>query len=89
MCRKAENWDMCPARIEPDTETYAGRFAVRLRSLREKAKLTPEEVAEKLGVSLSTIYSWERGFTFPKPEQLLLLMVILDLKSVRALFPER
>ena len=80
---------MSPARVEPDTATYAGRFAVRLRSLREKAKITPDEVAEKLGVSLSTIYNWESGYTFPKPEQLLLLMVVLDLKSVRSLFPER
>jgi len=78
-----------PARIEPDTATFSGRFAARLRSLREKAKLTPEQVAEKMGVALSTIYSWEAGSTFPKPEQLLLLMVVLDLKSVRTLFPER
>ena len=76
-----------PARKEPDTRFYAGRLAVRLRSLREKTGLAPEEIAEKMGVSLATVYNWESGYSFPKTEQLLLLANVLGLKSVRMLFP--
>ena len=81
--------DMSPARKEPDTETYAGRVAARLRMLREKAGLTPQEVADKMGVTIYTVYSWERGHTFPQVEQLLLLANVLGLKSTRTLLPDR
>jgi len=80
---------MSPARKEPDTETYAGRVAARLRMLREKAGLTPQEVADKMGVTIYTVYSWERGHTFPQVEQLLLLANVLGLKSTRTLLPDR
>ena len=89
MSRKAERWDMSPARREPDTSTYPGRFAVRLRTLREKAELTPDQVADNMGVALSTVYNWESAHSFPKTEQLLLLANVLGLKSVKALFPDR
>ena len=89
MTRNAENRDMSPARKEPDTNTFPGRIAVRLRALREKAGLTPEEVAEKMGVTVQTVYHWERARSFPKLEQLLLLANILGLKSIRTLLPER
>ena len=89
MTTKTEKWGMSPARIEPDTRTYSGRFAAKLRGLREKVELLPEDVAEQMGVGLTTIYSWERGDTFPKPEQLLLLSNVLGLKSVKTLFPDR
>jgi len=81
--------DMSPARKEPDTSTYPGRFAVRLRTLREKAELTPGEVADKMGVTLNTIYHWESAHTFPNAEQLLLLSNVLGLKSVGGLFPKK
>jgi len=68
---------------------YSGRFAIRLRKLREEAGLTPEEVAEKMGVTATTVYHWERAFSSPKTEQLLLLSEALGLKSVRTLIPER
>jgi transcriptional regulator with XRE-family HTH domain len=81
--------DMSPARKEPDTSTYPGRFAVRLRSLREKAGLTHAEVADKMGVTSTTIYNCESGYTFPQAEQLLLLSNVLGLKTVGALFPRQ
>jgi len=43
-------------RKEISLETYEGRFAARLKELREKAKLTPEQAAEALGVTQSMIY---------------------------------
>lgn len=80
---------MTPARKEPDKETYSGRFAIRLRELREKAGLTPEQVASCLGVTKDTIYNWEAARTFPKPDQLPLLSESLGVRSVRMLFPEK
>jgi transcriptional regulator with XRE-family HTH domain len=89
LTENAEKQNMSPARKEPDTSTYSGRFAVRLRSLREKAGLTHEEVATAMSVTLNTIYHWEQGKHFPKPDQLPQLMEILKLKTVWALFPKR
>ena len=57
---------MNPTRKPPNTDTYSGRFATRLRKLREKAGLTLQEVAEALGISYKTVYSWEAGHTEPK-----------------------
>ncbi len=79
---------MVPARKEPDKTTYSGRFAIRLRALREKAGLTPEQVAEAVGVTKDTIYNWEASHTFPKPDQLPNMAATLGLKNVRTLFPE-
>ena len=55
---------------EPDLSTYAGRFAARLRSLREAAGLSVAEARGKLaegGVDVSeyTVRSWERAETAP------------------------
>ena len=72
-----------------DTETYEGRFAVRLKMLREKAGLTAEELAEALGVHFNTVYHWERSHSFPQCRQLPLLAEALKLKGVRTLFPEK
>lgn len=46
-------------RKELDLNTYAGLFAYRLRTLREAAGLSPEELADKIGVSRASIFSWE------------------------------
>jgi transcriptional regulator with XRE-family HTH domain len=89
MPRKAERWDMSPARKEPDKTTYIGRFAVRLRTLRERAGYTVPELTEQTGIPEQTIYNWESGHTFPQVEQLLLLANVLGLKSTRTLLPER
>lgn len=52
-------------RKEVDESTYTGRFAVRLRKLREKAKLSVEELAEKSGVPKNSIYNWECAVSSP------------------------
>ena len=80
---------MNPARKEPDVSTYSGRFAVRLRALREKVGKTVPEVADVMEVTIGTVYHWETGHTFPKPDQLPVLAKMLELKSVRTLFPEK
>ncbi len=78
---------MTPARKEPNMETYSGRFAARLKELRLKAKLTPEEVAESVGVSTRTVYSWESARSFPNVELLPKISETLGLKAVAKLFP--
>ena len=44
-----------------DTSTYSGRFAVRLRALRDKAGMSVDELAEKSGIPRTTLYNWESG----------------------------
>ena len=43
---------------------------ITLKAARVNAGLTQEAVAEKLGVSTSTIKNWEKGKTFPKQPQI-------------------
>ncbi len=78
---------MSPARKPPDTSTYSGRFAVRLRMLREKAGLTPEQVAEAVGVSVKSIYNWEQAVRTPPFDSLPLLSDALGVK-VRTVLPD-
>jgi transcriptional regulator with XRE-family HTH domain len=56
---------MTPARKEPDKETYSGRFAVRLRALRDKTGMSADEFAEKHGFARTTYYGWEIGVSVP------------------------
>ena len=80
---------MSPARKSPDTSTYSGRFAVRLRSLREKAGLSVEELADELEISTISVYKWEQGKSAPNVADFLKIAEALQLKSVRTLFPEK
>ena len=72
-----------------DTSTYEGRFAARLKELREKAKLTPEQVAEALGVTLKMVYSYEDGSHLPKVAAYPRLAELFKQKKVNALLPEK
>ena len=58
---------MARPRKKIDLKTYEGRFAWRLMVLREKAGLTVEEAAEKIGIAASTVYAWERALNAPHP----------------------
>ena len=90
--KRKQNTDtprMSPARKQPDTATYSGRFAVRLRTLREKAGLSVEEVAEAVGVKPITIYSWEAGRTEPRVDQYPPLALQYGITNPRTLLPEK
>ena len=55
---------MSPAAKAPDQSTYSGRFAARLRMLREKAGLSVEDVVAAMTqagypISVQTFYGWE------------------------------
>ena len=58
-------------RKEATPDSYAGRFGIRLRELREKKKLTVEELAEKSGIPVATIYNWEKARRMPYVDLLL------------------
>ena len=71
-----------------DSSTYEGRFAMRLKQLREKAGLMPEEVAEAVGVDQRTIYRWESGKFDPQIRHLPLLAAKFGIE-VRTLLPKK
>ena len=70
-------------RKEIDTSTYTGRFAARLKALREKAGMSVEEVAEKTGIPFQTLYRWESGDRCPVNEQILQVANALNIKVSR------
>ncbi|AMV32783.1 Helix-turn-helix domain protein [Pirellula sp. SH-Sr6A] len=76
---------------EIDQSTYSGRFAVRLRTLREKAGLTIDDVAERITqtgyqCTSRTVYRWEDGSRFPSVDMLPEIAKALG-ESIRNLFP--
>jgi transcriptional regulator with XRE-family HTH domain len=48
------------------------RFSLgaRLRLAREKAGLTPEQMAEEMAMSVSSIKNWELGYATPTPRKI-------------------
>jgi transcriptional regulator with XRE-family HTH domain len=73
-------------RKEVDTSSYTGRFAVRLRMLREKAGYTVEELAEVTGIPKNTLWNWEGAKRSPSIEQLPQVADALGV-TVRTLMP--
>lgn len=76
---------------EPNITTYQGRFAARLRELREKRGKSVAEMVDAyrtqgLEVAASTIYGWENATRTPAIEQFPLIAAALGV-SVRNLLP--
>lgn len=78
---------MTPARKEPDQTMYTGRFAAHLRKLREKAKLTPEQAADAIGVTVKAVYSWEAAGSVPRLEKFPEIAKLYGLRKTRDLLP--
>ena len=81
-----------PPLREIDQSTFPGRFAARLRSLRERKKLTGEQVAEKISragysVSSRAYYAWEGAERQPPLEAFPAIAKVFGLKSPRFLLP--
>ena len=74
-------------RGEIDTSTYVGRFALRLRELREKARLSVDELAEKSGIPAPTLYRWEQGAKAPSIERFPELALALKV-TVSSMMPK-
>jgi len=70
-----------------DTSSYAGRFAVRLKELREKRKLSVEEAAELIGIAPTTIYGWETGYRQPHISEFPKIAEILGIKKAKDILP--
>ncbi len=79
---------MTPSRAEPDLTTYAGRFGAHIRTIREKLKLTQQDVADAIGTKEENISRWESGKATPRFEFIPLLSKTLRLKHVKELFPD-
>ena len=67
--------------------TFDGRFAWRLQALRERAKLSVEEMAEALKVTNQCIYDWEAGRRQPKISDLPKIAQVLGIKRLRDILP--
>jgi len=70
-------------RKKVDTSTYTGRFAERLKMLREKAGLSVHELANETGIPFQTLFKWESGDRCPVNEQILLVAEALKIKVAR------
>ncbi len=84
---------MAPAPKPVDESNYSGRFAARLKSLREKAGLTVEAVTERLRglgfpIADRSYYNWESCKSSPPLDAFPLIAQALGVKSVRTLMPE-
>ena len=55
-------------------------FAERVRQRRQELKLTQLELAEKLGVTLQSVYGYESGTQFPRGEVFNIICRILKLR---------
>jgi transcriptional regulator with XRE-family HTH domain len=78
---------------EPETNTYAGRFAFQLRKLRISTGLTAQQFAESLvadggDIRPRTYYNWEAGINSPHMDMLPLLAKHLTNGSVASLLPK-
>jgi len=78
---------MARPRKKIDLKTYEGRFAWRLMVLREKAGLTVEEAAEKIGVHWTSVYDWERARKRPDIRKLPKISEIYKVKKAKDLLP--
>jgi len=78
---------MARPRKEIDTSTYSGRFAARLRALRDKKGLTVPELSELSGIPRSTLQHWECGARNAIHEEFPALAKSLGV-SIAELFPK-
>jgi transcriptional regulator with XRE-family HTH domain len=67
--------------------TYEGRFAIRLKELREKAKLTAEQAAERMGITEKTVFHWEAGRSSPHVSEFPKIAAVYKLKKTKDIFP--
>ncbi len=78
---------------EPDTSTYNGRVAARLRELRAKRGLSVEALMDNLAqhgltVNRSLVYAWENGSKLVHPNHYPAIAAALGCKSVRQFLPD-
>lgn len=52
----------------------------KIRELRERKKMTQDEVARQVGVGRSTVAKWESGENLPRARQLISLASLFNVK---------
>jgi len=73
--------------------TYTGRVAARIRQLREAAKITVQQFADRVSesagerVSVATAYAWENGHSTPNIKMLPHIAKALGLAKARNVLP--
>ena len=55
-----------------------GEFTSIVREMRKKKRMTQEELAQQMGVSVSSIRNWEAKRTFPRRDKYTKLAMILE-----------
>lgn len=58
-----------------------------IRQVRERLGMKPIRLATRVGVSLMTIYNWEKGITYPQPDKRFKIAKVLGV-DVSELFPK-
>ena len=53
-------------------------FSIRIKELRRQADLNQQELADKLGISVHTVSSYERGVSIPEDETKLKIARLFD-----------
>lgn len=79
---------------DPDMETYSGRVSAKIRSMREKAGLTVEDVVKKMqkngySVSVPTFYKWESGERKFNLDAIPAFAKSLKIKNLQEVFPPK
>ena len=57
------------------------RFRERLKSLRKEKDLFQKDIAEKIGVALSTYSNWEQGRTQPSIQDIYKLLMAFEIEA--------
>ncbi|MDE7083877.1 MAG: helix-turn-helix domain-containing protein [Clostridia bacterium] len=60
---------------------YAKIFAARLKDIRNEVGLSREEVAERLGVAVSTYGNWEQGRRTPGITEIYKLLDVFEIDA--------
>ena len=71
-----------------DEHEVSGEEMKTLRELREASGMTQFEVAQKLGVTITSVYNWERGAAEPFARHLLALARLYDVSPFAITLPE-
>lgn len=62
-------------------EDCMSRFRERLRLIRKENKLTQDELAEKIGVSKNTVWSWEHGRRNASAESVIRIALLFEVSA--------
>ncbi len=60
---------------------FEKRFRERLKSLRKEKDLFQKDIAEKIGVALSTYSNWEQGRTQPSIQDIYKLLMAFEIEA--------